>query len=94
MAGSSSRLTRPINLMPDFIREALTADALMDAYDARPDYQRNDYLGWIMRARRADTRQKRLNQMLDELRQADVYMGMAWTPRDTVTDRRHPRATS
>lgn len=50
----------------------------MAAYDARPDYQRNDYLGWIARAKRPETRQKRLNQMLYELALGSVYMNMAW----------------
>ena len=81
MPDRNSNLTRPINPMPDFVREALRSDDLMDAYDARPDYQRNDYIGWIMRAKRDETRQNRLNQMLDELRQGDVYMHMAWNPR-------------
>jgi uncharacterized protein YdeI (YjbR/CyaY-like superfamily) len=51
---------------------------LMAAYEARPDYQRNDYLGWIAQARREETRRKRLDQMLDELERGDVYMKMAW----------------
>jgi len=48
------------------------------AYDVRPSYQRNDYIGWITRAKRPETRQKRLDQMLDELEKGDVYMKMAW----------------
>jgi len=80
MPDRNSNLTRPIHPTPDFVREALWSDQLLDAYDVRPDYQRNDYIGWIMRARRDDTRRKRLNQMLDELRQGDVYMRMRWTP--------------
>lgn len=50
----------------------------MEAYQARPPYQRNDYLGWIDRARRPETKARRLQQMLDELEQGDVYMKMAW----------------
>jgi uncharacterized protein YdeI (YjbR/CyaY-like superfamily) len=80
MPDRNSNLTRAINPMPDFVREALRSDDLMEAYDARPDYQRNDYIGWITRAKRDETRQKRLNQMLDELRQGDVYMRMPWNP--------------
>ena len=45
---------------------------------AGPNYQRNDSLGWIARAKRDDTKEKRLNQMLDELERGDVYMNMAW----------------
>jgi uncharacterized protein YdeI (YjbR/CyaY-like superfamily) len=67
--------------MPDFVRTELEAHGLMAAYLARPAYQRNDYLGWIMRGQRESTRQKRLAQMLAELEQGDVYMKMAWRAR-------------
>lgn len=69
---------RPRYPMPDFVRDALLAADLMDAYRARPPYQQNDYIGWITRAKREETRQKRLAQMLEELEQGDVYMKMAW----------------
>jgi uncharacterized protein YdeI (YjbR/CyaY-like superfamily) len=66
--------------MPVDVREALDARSLMDAYHARPDYQQNDYIGWITRAKTPDTRQKRLDQMLDELECGGVYMNMKWNP--------------
>lgn len=65
-------------LMPDFIRDALSAKRLTAAYDARPPYQRNDYIGWITRAKLPATQQKRLTQMLDELEKGDAYMKMAY----------------
>lgn len=71
-------LKRALNPMPDDIRTALTERGLTVAYDGRPDYQKNDYLGWIARAKRPDTRQKRLDQMLDELQRGGVYMNMVW----------------
>lgn len=71
-------LTRQINPMPDWIRGELVSRGLLDAYEARPDYQRNDYLGWIDRAKLEATRRKRLDQMLDELEHGGVYMRMAW----------------
>ena len=71
-------MTRARHPMPDFVREALAEHDLAAAYEARPPYQRNDYLGWIARAKREVTRQRRLAQMLDELRRGDVYMKMAW----------------
>ena len=74
-------MKRPANPMPDFVRAALEANGLRERYDQRPWYQRNDYLGWICRAKREDTRVKRLNQMLDELRSGNVYMKMKWRPR-------------
>ena len=69
---------RPRYPMPDFFRDAINARGLMDAYLARPDYQRNDYIGWINRAKLESTKQKRLNQMLDELEHGGVYMRMKW----------------
>jgi uncharacterized protein YdeI (YjbR/CyaY-like superfamily) len=63
--------------MPDFVRDALAARDLLDAYRRRPAYQQNDYLGWINRAKRPETREKRLAQMLYELERGDLYMNMA-----------------
>lgn len=71
-------LTRPIQAMPEDIATRLDATALRVAYDARPPYQRNDYLAWIARAKRPETREKRIVQMLEELTAGDVYMKMAW----------------
>ena len=76
-------LTRPIQPMPDDVAIALREAGLRPAYDARPAFQRNDYLMWIAKAARAETRAKRLAQMLDELRRGDVYMKMAWKGRGT-----------
>lgn len=73
-----SKLKRPRYPMPDFIATALTERGLMDAYRARPPYQQNDYIGWISRAKRQATLDKRLAQMLDELEAGDRYMKMAY----------------
>ncbi len=72
---------RPRYPMPTFIRKALTKRGVMGAYLARPAYQRNDYIGWITRAKLEATKQKRLNQMLDELKHGGVYMKMKWKPK-------------
>ena len=64
--------------MPDFVKKALKESGLEDAYKERPPYQRNDYVGWISRAKREETKQKRLKQMLDELKKGNVYMNMKW----------------
>ena len=64
--------------MPDFFRDALNARRLMAAYQARPPYQQNDYIGWVTRAKLETTRKKRLNQMLEELERGEVYMRMKW----------------
>lgn len=74
-------MKRPANPMPEFVRAALKDQSLLDRYNERPWYQRNDYLGWIDRAKRDQTKQKRLEQMLDELRAGNVYMKMTWKPR-------------
>ncbi|APR78291.1 Hypothetical protein A7982_03638 [Minicystis rosea] len=73
-------LTRARNPMPAFVRRALVERALMDAYRGRPRYQQNDYLGWIARAKLDATKQRRLEQMLDELARGDCYMNMRWSP--------------
>lgn len=69
--------------MPPEVADALEARGLRAAYDARPPYQRNDYLGWIAQGKRPRTRDRRLNQMLDELEAGNVYMKMAWRGRRT-----------
>lgn len=66
--------------MPDFILEALRLRGLSDAYADRPAYQRNDYIGWITRAKKDETRQKRLDQMLQELETGGLYMNMKHEP--------------
>ena len=75
-------LKRDRQPMPGFVKAALEERGLMAAYRARPPYQRNDYLGWINRAAREATKQKRLAQMLAELEAGDSYMKMAWRGRD------------
>lgn len=74
----TSRMSRPIYPMPPDIASALDARGLMSAYTAHPTYQQNDYVGWITRAVRPSTWQKRLDQMLDELAIGGVYMKMTW----------------
>lgn len=71
-------LTRDTHPMPDDVAARLAAAGLRAAYDARPAYQRNDYLGWIARAKRAETREKRIAQMLGELAGGRLYMKMVW----------------
>ena len=77
-ATDTSRLQRPVYPMPADIASALREEGLDAAYRERPAYQQNDYVGWITRAKRPETRAKRLAQMLDELRLGGVYMRMKW----------------
>ena len=65
--------------MPASVEAALNEHGLMAAYRARPPYEQNDYLGWISRAKREATRQKRVDQMLAELRDGRKYMNMVWS---------------
>lgn len=71
-------LKRSLQPMPEFVSDALDERGLWDLYNARPPYQRNDYLGWINRAKRMETKVKRLTQMLNELEVGGVYMRMKW----------------
>lgn len=77
----TSRMTRDIYEMPADIAAALNERKLTAAYRERPAYQQNDYIGWITRSKRADTRQKRLEQMLEELEGGERYMKMSWNGR-------------
>jgi uncharacterized protein YdeI (YjbR/CyaY-like superfamily) len=76
-----SPVLRPVRKreeMPEFVRQALEETGLRDKYDARPPYQRNDYLLWINKVKTDATKQKHLQQMLEELAAGGVYMGMKW----------------
>lgn len=79
----AANLKRPIQPMPAPIAKLLKDKGLNEAYKARPGYQQNDYLRWIDQAQREETKQKRLNQMLQELQQGNVYMGMDWNPQSS-----------
>lgn len=66
--------------MPEFVLVALEENDLIEQYHARPAYQQNDYIGWITRAKRDETRKRRLGQMLEELASGDRYMKMPYRP--------------
>jgi uncharacterized protein YdeI (YjbR/CyaY-like superfamily) len=76
MGADYSNLKRPRHPMPDFVKRALEERGLMEAYKERPAYQQNDYVGWINQAKRQETKEKRLRQMLDELEMGGVYMNI------------------
>jgi uncharacterized protein YdeI (YjbR/CyaY-like superfamily) len=75
-----SELRRKRYAMPDYVRDALIRNSLMQAYKVRPSYQQNDYVGWITRAARDATRRRRVAQMLEELARGDRYMKMPYKP--------------
>jgi len=74
----TSKMTRRVYDIPDYVAAALDESGLWERYRARPPYQRNDYIGWITRGKREKTRQKRLTQMLEELQSGDAYMGRGY----------------
>jgi hypothetical protein len=84
MAERMPRLSREIEPMSVAVKSALVDSGLMQAYRDRPDYQQNDYLGWINRAKRSETKERRLQQMLSELERGDVYMKMDWQVRRVI----------
>lgn len=73
-----SRLKRELHPLPADVEERLHTENLTEAYRQRPPYQQNDYIGWIIRAKRPATREKRLEQMIRELRDGRLYMNMAY----------------
>lgn len=74
----NARQRRPRYVMPAYISDVLASRGLTQKYRERPPYQQNDYIGWITRAKKDETRQKRLSQMLDELERGDAYMKMPY----------------
>lgn len=74
-----SKLKRPIYEMPRDVKSRLEENNLMEAYKNRPPYQQNDYLWWITTAKKKETREKRLSQMIKELIKGDLYMNMKWS---------------
>ena len=84
MKESPDKLKRPKHPMPAFIEEALNNRGLMEKYLERPAYQRNDYIGWIVKAKLQETRQRRLDQMLEELETGGLYMKMEHPPSKNV----------
>ncbi len=73
-------LKRKKHKMPTDVKKALVANNLFGEYKARPAYQQNDYIGWIAEAKLPVTREKRLQQMLNELEVGGVYMKMNHPP--------------
>ena len=76
MAKDFSKLKREKYPMPEYIKQALEENNVISDYEARPAYQQNDYIGWIERAKRQETKEKRLKQMIEELKKGGVYMKM------------------
>ena len=76
-----SRLIRERHKMSAFVKKALNSEQLLEAYQSRPPYQQNDYIGWINDAKKDETKHLRLTQMIEELKKGNVYMKMKYNPR-------------
>jgi uncharacterized protein YdeI (YjbR/CyaY-like superfamily) len=74
----TTHMTRKIHDIPDYVVDALNESRLWESYKSRPPYQQNDYIGWINRARRQETKNKRIEIMLSKLRAGSGYMGLDW----------------
>lgn len=84
-------MRRPRQAMPRDVAAALRTGKVEADYAARPAYQRNDYLMWICKAATDSTRDKRLAQMISELKRGGVYMKMRHAPSDKArTAKRSP----
>jgi uncharacterized protein YdeI (YjbR/CyaY-like superfamily) len=66
--------------MPGNVKGALAKKKLTDAYEARPQYQQQEYLKWIAAAAGPAAKQKRIDQMVEELEKGGVFKGEPWTP--------------
>lgn len=64
--------------LPTDLETSLIQARQLENYKARPRYQRTDYITWIERAARTETREKRITQMIEELQGGDSYMGMSY----------------
>ncbi len=51
MGNTGSKLKRERQPMPAFVEKALRSSNLFADYRSRPEYQQNDYLGWINQAK-------------------------------------------
>lgn len=70
------KLSRRIHDIPDFITHAMRKAGVEKKYEERPAYQKNDYVGWIIQPKKPETQQKRLEQMIEELKEGKKYMKM------------------
>ena len=72
------RVRRSEKPLPDQLKSRLIGEGLLEAYSSRPRYQRTDYITWIESAKQSATKERRISKMIEELRNADAYMGMPY----------------
>lgn len=66
--------------IPKHIKRALKKKGMMKKYLERPISQQKDYIGWIDEAGKEKEQEKRINQMLDELKVGGVSTKAKHTP--------------
>jgi hypothetical protein len=66
--------------MPGNVRGALAKRKLLDAFRDRPQYQQDEYLKSIALAAGPAAKQKRLDEMLEDLAAGDKFRGEPWSP--------------
>lgn len=67
MVDKKPGLKRQIHPMPDYVKRAIEERGLMDDYEKRPAYQKNDYIGWINQAMLKETKEKRLKLLSSQI---------------------------
>jgi len=56
------------------VEKRLVKENLMFSYRSRYPYQCNDYLGWILKTKGPETRERRIAQMIEELRRGEQIL--------------------
>ncbi len=58
-------IMRERHAMPDDVLATLKSENVLADFEARPAYQQNDYVGWITRAARDETRHSGVWRQVD-----------------------------
>lgn len=64
--------------LPAEFKKILDEDGLLSEYMKRPFYQQSGWIRWIESAKKPQTRAKRIDQMIAEIKAGDKYMKMPW----------------
>ncbi|MEO8549482.1 MAG: hypothetical protein ABI678_05900 [Kofleriaceae bacterium] len=80
----SSHPNEVVPPMPGNVRSELSKKNLMDAFLARPDYQRRDYLKAIEHAFGTPAKQKVIDQLLADLEHGKQFQGQPWDPPEPI----------
>lgn len=67
-------------VLPLYIKKALQQSKLLDAFEKQIYTYRKGYVHWIEQAKQEETKQRRIAQMLREVKSGKEYMGMQRAP--------------